>query len=140
MRLIFMVGHSWDIDETSLENDLIKTEIDVNDQHFEFKQTLAMLVWLYETCPMVRFVLKTTSNTFINVPKMVQLVDQEFFAANRMYGELLKHMQPKREDSNTTFGHLMSSQDWPWRKYPPFLKGPSMVISGDLIPRMLMAS
>ena len=27
-----------------------------------------------------------------------------------------------------------------YRKFPPFLKGPSFIISGDLIPRMLMAT
>ena len=114
----------------SLEENIIETDIDVNDEHFEFKQTLAMLAWIYQTCNMVRFILKTTSDTFINMPKIVDLANQEMFAANRMYGELLKHMEPKRE--NMTYGHLMSSQDWPWRKYPPFLKGPSIFIENLL--------
>ena len=100
-----------------------------------------MYGWLYENCPRVRFVLKTTSDIFINLPKVDQLVEQEMFAANRMYGELLKRMQANRDPAADKHGqHFVSKKDWPWDHFPPFLKGPSYIVSGDLIPRILMAS
>ena len=49
----------------------------------------------------------------------------------------MKRMTP---DRNPEGAHYVSPKDWPWDTYPPFLKGPSYVISGDLIPRMLMAT
>ena len=52
------------------------------------------------------------------------------YAANRIYGELLKRMQPQREKSSE-IGHYISTQNWPWSHFPPFLQGPSFIISGD---------
>ena len=80
-RLLFLVG-----DESISDfqhGDILQSDVDIDDPHYEFKQTLVMLAWLYDTCPRVRFVLKTTSDIFINQGKVEQLVEQEMFAANR---------------------------------------------------------
>ena len=134
-KLLFVVGqdHCEDIDN----GDILQSDVNPEDSHYEFKQTLVMLAWLYEHCPRVRFVLKTTSDIFINQAKVGLLVEQEMFAANRIYGELLKRMTPDRDEDGP---HHVSKEDWPWDTFPPFLKGPSYVISGDLIPRILMAT
>ena len=110
-----------------------------DDSALDFKQLIISLSWIYQNCQEARFILKTTSDTYINVAKVLQLVDQEMYAANRMYGELLKRMEPQR-DPNSKYGHYTSVSEWPWTHFPPFLKGPSYVISGDVIPRLLMAS
>ena len=138
-QLVFMVGQSTEEASDRHSSDMLQTQIDSQDPDFEFKQTLAMYGWLYDRCPRVRFVLKTTSDIFLNLAKVDQLVEQEMFAANRMYGELLKRMQPNR-DPQDTYGHFVSPHDWPWDHFPPFLKGPSYIVSGDLIPRILMAT
>ena len=52
------------------------------------------------------------------------------YAANRIYGELLKRMQPQREKLSE-IGHYVSNENWPWSHFPPFLQGPSFIISGD---------
>jgi len=143
VKLIFMIGkhsNTNEVIENVVEKNLVETDIDVQDKNFDFKQTLAMLSWLYKNCPRARFVLKTTSDVFINVPKIIELIDQEMFASNRMYGELLRRMGPERQSDSKTHHHSVSIEEWPWRKFPPFLKGPSFIISGDLIPRMLMAT
>ncbi len=33
----------------------------------------------------------------------------------------------------------MPLSDWPWELFPPFLRGPSFVLSGDVLPRLLTA-
>ena len=133
-QLFFVVDQDCqDIDK----GDILQSDVDPQDPHYEFKQTLAMLAWMYEHYPRVRFVLKTTSDIFFNQAKVGQLVEQEMFAANRIYGELLKRMTPDRDPDGP---HHVSKEDWPWDTFPPFLKGPSYVISGDLIPRILMAT
>merc|ERR1712241_667203 len=140
VKLVFMTGKLLENNDEAFEDDLIQTDIDAQDPDFDFKQTLAMLSWFYKDCPRARFVLKTTSDIFLNVPKIIELVDQEMFASNRMYGELLRRMGPERKIDSNSHHHLISKEEWPWRKFPPFLKGPSFIISGDLIPRMLMAT
>jgi hypothetical protein len=68
---------------------------------------------IYEWPP--RFILKTTSDVFINVPKIIELIDQEMFASNRMYGELLRRMGPERQSDSKTHHHSVSIEEWPWR-------------------------
>ncbi len=143
-QLLFFIGHSLleDQDEFAIEveehNDIVRTDIEESDPAFDFTLTVSMLSWMYVHCPRARFVVKTTSDAFINVHKMEQLIDQEMFAANRMYGELLKRMEPQR-DSQSQIGHFVPESQWPWDNYPPFIEGPSVVISGDVVPRLLMA-
>lgn len=149
--LVFLLGKQQTIErdldlssEIEEYKDILQSDISTQDKAYEVKQILVMLSWVYQNCPLARFVVRTTSDTFINVPKIETLATQEMFAANRMYGELLKRMEPTRasrdDAKKTTLGHLVAKEDWPWAIYPPFLKGPSFVISGDVIPRLLMAS
>ena len=120
VKLIFMIGKSENNEAIEDEDNLVQTDIDPQDKDFDFKQTLAMLSWLYKHCPRTRFVLKTTSDIFINIPKIIELVDQEMFASNRMYGELLRRMGPERHNNSKALHHLVSLQEWPWR-YSQFI-------------------
>ena len=117
VKLIFMIGKQSNTNEVieNLEENLVETDIDAQDRDFDFKQTLAMLSWLYKNCPRARFILKTTSDVFINVPKIIELIDQEMFASNRMYGELLRRMGPERQSDSKTHHHSVSIEEWPWR-------------------------
>ena len=118
VKLIFMIGknsNTNEVIENVVEENLVETDIDAQDKNFDFKQTLAMLSWLYKNCPRARFVLKTTSDVFINVPKIIELIDQEMFASNRMYGELLRRMGPERKIDSNSHHHLISKEEWPWR-------------------------
>ena len=53
VKLIFMIGKHSNTNEV-IEN-LVETDIDVQDKNFDFKQTLAMLSWLYKNCPRARY-------------------------------------------------------------------------------------
>jgi len=144
VKVIFVLGEQEDNNENLLQEfqtygDILQTEVSADDNAHEFKQILIMISWIYHNCPSLRYVLKTTSDTYINVVKVMQLVDQEMYAANRIYGELLKRMQPQREKLSE-IGHYISNENWPWSHFPPFLQGPSFIISGDVVPRLLMAT
>ena len=54
-------------------SDILQTDVPVDDNAHEFKQILIMLSWIYHNCPSLRYVLKTTSDTYINVVKVMQL-------------------------------------------------------------------
>ena len=140
VKLIF-ITHSGDY---SQEENLIQSKVDPDDEDYEFKQMLIILAWVNQNCPRARFVLKTSSDIFVNLPKMLQLVDQEMYASNRMYGELLRRMGPAWPEhvvsTKHAHHHAIAKSSWPWPKFPPILKGPSYIISGDLVPRILMAA
>ena len=54
-------------------SDILHTEVAADDNAHEFKQILIMISWIYHNCPSLRYVLKTTSDTYINVVKVMQL-------------------------------------------------------------------
>ena len=96
---------------------------------------------LHRYCERTRFLALATDTTFINEKRFELLAQQERFAANRIYGAMLRKMQPFRpgggggEEEHRH--HAVTVEDYPWSFYPPFVRGPSYVISGDVIPRLL---
>ena len=100
VKVLFMLGQQQDMmsqeekmsSESEKFQDILQSKVAINDPAYEFKQLLILLSWVYHECPTLRFVLKTTSDTYINVPKVSQLVEQEMYAANRIYGELVSCM------------------------------------------------
>ena len=36
--------------------------------------------------------------------------------------------------------HQISEEEWPWDYLPPFLKDPTFVMSGDVVPRLLLGN
>ena len=108
---------------------MVETDIDAQDPHFEFKQTIAMLSWIYKNCPRVRFVLKTSSDIFINTYKLVELADQEMYASNRMYGDLMRRISPARKNESKNH-HPVTLEEWPWR-YSIFIR---RVVVASLVP------
>ena len=98
-------------------------------------------------CERTRFLALATDTTFVNEKRFELLAKQERFAANRIYGAMLRKMQPfrPRGDGGGNGGqagderghHAVPVEEYPWKFYPPFVRGPSYVISGDVIPRLL---
>ncbi len=120
--IFFTSNHDNDVQES----DVVSSSIDASDPNFEFKQSLAMYIWLYQNCPRAQFVLKTREDTFVNVVKILLLVNQEQYAANRLYGELIQRARPAWSDQPVDPSpevHPVSRREWPYAKYPPFLKG-----------------
>lgn len=123
--------------ESMLHNDIVSSEVRSQDPYFPFKQTVAMLAWAYEYCEPVHFVAKLTDKTFVNVKRFQLLATQEASAANRIYGTLLRRREPDRDPAGE---HFVSEEHWPWKYFPPFIQGPSYVLSGDVVPRLLVAA
>ena len=90
-------------------------------------------------CERTRFLALATDTTFINEKRFELLAKQERFAANRIYGAMLRKMQPFRPGGGGKGGshHAVPVEEYPWNFFPPFVRGPSYVISGDVIPRLL---
>ena len=125
------------VEEAKIYNDIVKTDIEEFDTQYYMKQTFSMLSWMYKHCELARFVVKTTSNTYVNLETLEKFAEQEMFAANRIYGSILKRMMPDRQIGGI---HQISEEEWPWDYLPPFLKDPTFVMSGDVVPRLLLGS
>ena len=125
------------VEEAKIYNDIVKTDIEEFDTQYYMKQTFSMLSWMYKYCELARFVVKTTSNTYVNLETLEKFAEQEMFAANRIYGSILKRMMPDRQIGGI---HQISEEEWPWDYLPPFLKDPTFVMSGDVVPRLLLGS
>ena len=63
--------------------------------------------------------------------------DNDFAVTFRIYGSMLKRMEPNRDPKS---GHFISERDWPWRFFPPFVREPTFLVSADLVPRLLLAA
>ena len=100
-------------------------------------------------CERTRFLALATDTTFVNEKRFELLAEQERFAANRIYGAMLRKMQPFRPQGGDGGGggpaaaasdrvhHAVTVEEYPWKFYPPFVRGPSYVLSGDVVPRLL---
>ena len=125
------------VNEAEKYKDLVRTDVSEADTHYNLKQTIAMLSWAYKHCQLARFVVKTTSNTYANLNVIEQFAEQEMYAANRIYGSILKRMLPDRSIKGL---HYIGEEEWPWDYLPPFLKDPSFILSGDVVPRLLLGT
>lgn len=157
-KLVFVLGVDDTIDiteEVKEHQDILQTDFFENEDYFGHKQMLSLLAWTYEHCELGRFLVRTTDSTFINTRRCLIIVshlrvvnwftflsrfdlfyEQEVYSANRLYGQLLKKMKPNR---NPQRDHFAAKEEWPWDFYPPFLAGPTYVLSGDVVPRLLVA-
>ena len=125
------------VEEGSIYKDIVTTDVDEFDPQYHMKQTFAMFSWMYKYCQLARFVVKTTSNTYVNLNTLEKFAEQEMFAANRIYGSILKRRIPDRRVGAL---HYISEEEWPWGYFPPFLREPSFVVSGDVVPRLLLGN
>ena len=99
--------------------------------------TLAKLTWSHDACPLARFVLMLDDTTFVNTRRVSTVTRQEGFASNRVYGTVLRAMQPDRRPGSP---HEAGEAAWPWPYFPSFVGGPVYLISGDTVPRLLVAA
>ena len=99
-------------------------------------------------CERTRFLALATDTTFVNEKRFELLAQQERFAANLIYGAMLRKMQPFRPQGGDGGGggpaagsdrvhHAVTVAEYPWKFYPPFVRGPSYVLSGDVVTRLL---
>jgi len=156
MLLFFVAGEDGEAveEEAARYGDVVRCKglmaDDVAAAELEARMVTAVLAWTYRYCERTRFLALSTDTTFVNEKRFELLATQERFAANRIYGAMLRKMQPFRPSADGGGGgqagaggekghHAVPVEDYPWKFYPPFVRGPSYVMSGDVIPRLLTA-
>ncbi|TRY70351.1 hypothetical protein TCAL_09419 [Tigriopus californicus] len=123
-------------DESRLHRDIVRTQAKEVGSNFALEQYVLGLAWAHRDCTLARYVTFVSDQTFVNLQKFDFLMTQEHHSAHRLYGTLMKDMKP---DRNPNGKHHISEESWPWNGYPGFLDGPSLILSGDVMPRLLTA-
>lgn len=121
-------------------NDAIKTETDVYGDIIQAKfidvydnltlKTVSMFEWVDSYCSLVPFVLKTDDDMFINIPKLLAVVEKYKSARRTIYGRLAKKWKPIRKSSSK---YYVSVNLYPRSFFPDFTTGPAYLITKDAI-------
>ncbi|XP_007535693.1 beta-1,3-galactosyltransferase 5-like [Erinaceus europaeus] len=92
-------------------------------------KTLMGMEWVHRFCPQAAFVMKTDTDTFVNVYYLTDLLLQKNRTARFFTGFLKMKEFPIRNKNSKWF---VSTEEYPRDKYPPFCSGSGYVFSSDI--------
>ncbi|KRJ97805.1 beta-1,3-galactosyltransferase 5 isoform X2 [Drosophila yakuba] len=99
-------------------------------------KTISLLEWADLHCPKAKFLLKTDDDMFINVPKLLTLMDT--LKANRsIYGRRAENWKPIR---NRGSKYYISNAQYGKTTFPYFTTGPAYLLTGDIVHALYVQS
>lgn len=99
-------------------------------------KTLTGLSWVSRRCALARFVMKVDQDTLVDFPRLTEfLLRHEPQLRNAVVGKL--YYDSKRLTSGKW---KVTTEEYPFSRYPTFAGGPCYLISMDAVPRMVNAS
>lgn len=93
-------------------------------------KVLASLEWSSKFCTTSKFILKVDDDVFLNVPRLLELIDKNEFAKNTIYGNVRTNGSVIRNPSNKYF---LSHREFRNNTFPTYVSGPAYLMSGDII-------
>lgn len=143
VRVGFLLGTNFNltlqakiVEESLSHSDIIQEDFFDSYKNLTLKSVM-LLKWATSFCPNVHFMLKTDDDMFINIPKLLETLENVPQKTNIMYGSLFPRSYPWRDLSSKWY---VPKAQFKGVVYPPFLSGTGYVISGDVIPSLLNAS
>jgi len=125
------------LEESEEYQDILQTDLRLEDTHFHSKQVISSLYFSYLHCSSIRYSVLLLDDVFINPAVMSKFAAKETYSSNRIYGTLYRGYTPARTPSSP---HHTTTYQWPWQLYPPFLGSQVQVFSEDTIPLLLQAA
>ncbi|XP_007535696.1 beta-1,3-galactosyltransferase 5-like [Erinaceus europaeus] len=92
-------------------------------------KTLMGMEWVHRFCPQAAFVMKTDTDTFVNIYYLTDLLLQKNRTARFFTGAIFINVSTVRDENNKWF---VSTEEYPRDKYPPFCSGSGYVFSSDM--------
>ncbi|XP_007535694.1 beta-1,3-galactosyltransferase 5-like [Erinaceus europaeus] len=92
-------------------------------------KTLMGMEWVHRFCPQAAFVMKTDTDTFVNVYYLTDLLLQKNRTSRFFTGSIFINTSPIRNKDSKWF---VSTEEYPRDKYPPFCSGSGYVFSSDI--------
>merc|ERR1712242_676437 len=62
------------------------------------------------------------------------------YTANRIYGDMRFKMSPNHQTTSGSADHSVTEEEWPWPYFPPFSVSDDLLLSTDVLPRLLLAA
>ena len=126
------------INESNMFNDIVLG--DFLDSYFNLTRKVLMgLKWTSLYCERARHVLKIDSDTFVHVPRLVEMLNNSTSTSTsyngRIYGYLYLSSRVQRRGR-----WAVTPEEYPLPNYPPYMSGNSYVISGDIVKNLWLAS
>ncbi|XP_072048894.1 beta-1,3-galactosyltransferase 1-like [Amphiura filiformis] len=104
-------------------------------------KTLMGLRWTVNFCKEAKFVLKIDSDMIPNLPNLVKHLNDYTYNLEPLFeGHLHPNYAPIRNGQNKERKWNVDKSEYPYPLYPPYVNGPSYLISSDLLPLILTVS
>ncbi|XP_075213810.1 beta-1,3-galactosyltransferase 5-like [Lycorma delicatula] len=134
--ICFFLGSSNEIDienrvkaEAELYGDIVKSQLMDSYNNLTLK-IISLTEWVHKYCTNVRFVLKTDDDMFINVPRLLSLINYIFDYKRTIVGRLAIKWRPVR---NSNSKYFVSVRQFSSYFFPNFVTGPAYLLSGDTV-------
>ncbi|XP_063224687.1 beta-1,3-galactosyltransferase 5-like [Bacillus rossius redtenbacheri] len=137
VALVFLVGRARDhasshdvAAEAQLYGDVVASRNVDSFDNLTLK-AVATAEWVARECPRARFVLKVDDDVFLNVPRLLRLLElpRVSSASRAMFGQLMEDNKPIRHPDSKFF---VPEVAFPSGRYPPYLQGGAFIFTGDL--------
>ncbi|KAK6195351.1 hypothetical protein SNE40_000801 [Patella caerulea] len=146
VRMIFLLGKSTNStlnsqvrDEAKITKDIVQADFQESYYNLTFK-VLMGFKWVKTFCPETQFVMKIDEDTFIDVPRILNLlVSLEW--SNTIYGPFAfaeRVVRANKQSGAHKAAVHMSAYPLDW--YPPHVKGNMYIMPSDLAMKILNAS
>ena len=122
------------IQEASLYGDILFVDILDTYRNLSYK-TLNSLIWLSNYC-LPKFLLKTDDDCYVNVVNILNFLNSK--PPLPIYTGRVQWFMPPNRDNTSKF--YIPENDYNGFLLPPYVSGGGILLSGDLIPRLVSAS
>lgn len=100
-------------------------------------KTISMLEWTSNYCPNAAFILKTDDDMFINVGRLIDLIETLQPEQKAIYGRLARKWKPIR---NKQSKYYVSPKNYKPAVYPDFTTGPAYLFPVHLVRELYLAA
>ncbi|XP_062874035.1 beta-1,3-galactosyltransferase 2 [Trichomycterus rosablanca] len=100
-------------------------------------KTMMMMNWLDTHCPTAQYAMKIDADIFLNVPYLVDYLQNQAYKQDYITGSVITDGTPRRNKYSKWY---LSEELYPEDKFPPYLSGAGYVFSVDLASKIVQAS
>ncbi|XP_067655082.1 beta-1,3-galactosyltransferase 5-like [Haliotis asinina] len=140
VRLVFLFGETGNVSENtdlrkeaSENHDIVQTNF--KESYFNLtNKVLSGLKWVKDHCPGTKFIMKNDEDSFVHIPWLVERLQSTDWN-NRIIGPYFTN-----ETHYTSGKYAVSDQAYPFRVYPPHVKGNIYILPTNTAMQILEAA
>ncbi|XP_063435512.1 beta-1,3-galactosyltransferase brn-like [Mytilus trossulus] len=141
-HIAFLLGYSSLVEsfikmEFNVYNDLIQEDF-IDQYRNNTLKTIMGFKWAASNCRHAKFVLFVDDDYFVNMPNLINLIEdiEKSEQQSVFIGRMQKFRYVHRNKYNKWY---VSTDEYPNKKWPPFISGGSMLLSMDVVIKFALA-